>query len=65
MRVCKHTSYPELRRAYSTMEELGKVINRSDRYVKTVLSGKKPFTAMEWDLIKKDLERRKSHAEVV
>lgn len=47
------------------MEELGKVINRSDRYVKTVLSGKKPFTAMEWDLIEKDLERRKSHAEVV
>ena len=58
MKTGTNSYYPNLRRAYASLEELGRVINRNRRTVWCKLNGKSEFTATEMFLILDDLTRR-------
>lgn len=58
MKPATNDLYPVLRRRYSTVEQLGRVINRSRTSVWRRLKGEVEFTAGDMFLILDDLIRR-------
>lgn len=50
--------YPNLRRAYANLDEIGQIINRNRRTVWATLNGKRDFSANEMFLIMDDLVKK-------
>ena len=58
MKASTNNSYPELRRCYDRIDDLGRVINRKRTTVWKKLKGETEFTAGEMFLILRDLVAR-------
>lgn len=47
MKYVKYSTYPKLRRAYSSAEEMGETIFKSSQYIYQRMNGKREFTHRE------------------